>query len=117
MMSKKPQVVYNKACAYCGKPFQTITSFQLTCSKECARLRKNKQNREWYKLQKKSDTDTAKKTNDLVKRDFQKESEANRKLTQKAHKLRMQRQVEAKARGMTYGQYVALIGGEFRRYG
>ena len=53
------------------------------------------------------------KSHDLVKRDFQKESEANRKLTQDAHKLRMQRQAEAKARGMTYGQYVALIGGEF----
>ena len=113
MMSKKPKVIYTMTCAYCGKPFKTIYSFQLTCSKKCARLRKNQMNLERYQLQRKSDNDiTRKKTNDLAKRDFRKESEANRKLAQSAHKLRMQRQAEAKARGMTYGQYVASIGGE-----
>ena len=113
MMPKKPQVVYTKSCVQCGKSFKTIYSFQLTCSKKCARLRKNQMNLEWYKLQRRRDIDMVRKSHDLVKRDFQKESEANRKLTQSAHKLRMQRQAEAKARGMTYGQYVALIGGEF----
>ena len=60
-----------------------------------------------------SDNDARKMANNLVKRDYRKESEANRKLTQAAHKLRMQRQAEAKAKGMTYGQYIAMLGGEF----
>ena len=86
-----------RPCIVCGKTFTPLKSnSKLICSEECKRIRVRAQHKV-YQSSKQHSTHSTKQKD----------------LAQKAHALRMQRQLEAKAEGKTYGQYVALLGGEF----
>ena len=92
----------HKKCVICGKEFVTKFDSKITCSTECARIRNNnlsKENAEHYKA--------------LARKRYQKKKNAIEKkinTAEEAHKLRMQRQREARESGLSYAQYIAING-------
>ena len=90
----------HKKCVICGKEFVTKFDSKITCSAECARIRNNnlsKENAEHYKAKARAYYHKKKKT-------------PQKNLAEEAHKLRIQRQREAKKLGLTYAQYIAQKG-------
>ena len=86
----------SRPCIVCGKLFTPEKSnAKLICSEECKRKRVRAKHSVYYSHRKPKP-----------------QPKKQRELAQNAHNLRMQRQLEAKENGLTYGQYVALLGGE-----
>ena len=97
---KQPQ---DKVCPVCGKKFSTTNSSKVYCSEECYHSNNNKRS----KLHKKITNSTTEKK----KKVSEKQKILNaKKAAEEGHKLRMQRQAEAKKLGLTYGQYLARKG-------
>ena len=97
-------------CPVCGKSFTQRMYTQKFCSDKCRyenqlaseAIKREKRGKDYYK----SPTNS-KKENALS--DKQKIAKA-KKAAEIAHKQRMQRQIEAKKLGLTYGQYLARKG-------
>lgn len=95
-LSKKPNV-----CVVCGKSF-IAHARRLTCSPKCAKIRETD-------LKRQSNA----KNQEEYKSTFKIEQPVNKQkknLAEEAHKLRMQRQREARELGLSYAQYIAQKG-------
>ena len=92
----------HKTCVICGKEFVTNFDSKITCSATCAKKRENilaKENADHYKA--------------LARKRYRKKkiaTEKKRITAEGAHKLRMQRQREARELGLSYAQYIAQKG-------
>lgn len=97
-------------CSICGKSFIQRKSIQKFCSDKCRyknqlaseAIMREKRGKDYYKSPTNSEKEKALS---------EKEKIANaKKAAEQSHKLRMQRQQEAKKLGLTYGQYLARKG-------
>ena len=91
-----------KACVICGKEFVTNFDRKITCSAECAKKREDnlrRQNAAHYNAK-------ARKYYHQKKKALEKKIN----ILEAAHKLRMQRQREARELGLSYAQYIAQKG-------
>lgn len=140
-MPKKQKIIYHKTCPVCNVDFSTTDFRRIYCSKSCykkAVLISKKAQRKKVKLTPrpcivcgKLFTPEKSDANLICSEECKRErvrarhsvyyshrkskpqpEKTQRELAQNAHNLRMQRQLEAKEKGLTYGQYVALLGGE-----
>ena len=98
------------ACPVCGKSFIQRMSIQKFCSDKCRyenqlaseAIMREKRGKDYYKSPTNSKKEEALSNKQKI---------ANaKKAAEQSHKLRMQRQVEAKKLGLTYGQYLARKG-------
>ena len=88
-----------KICILCGKLFSPNHGNQTVCSKECVALHKrelNRKNREKYR--------------ELLKEEARKPPTKQKASAIEFHILRLQRQAEARALGLSYAQYIAQKG-------
>ena len=100
-----------KICVICGKEFTTNRGNQITCSKECAFQRKKQTTLKSYKKNYKRRLEESRKR--YKEKCSSKKHSTNKKSAKEAmefHNLRLQRQREARALGLTYAQYIAQKG-------
>lgn len=93
---KEKHPILEKKCIICRRDFIPNTNGQEICSDACRKVFRKKYTRKYSKTKNKK---------------IKAAAAAN---AAAAHKLRMQRQAEARKLGLSYGRYIAMMGGELK---
>ena len=80
-----------KRCPICGITFKPVTGSQRCCSVKCAKVRRKEKQKQSYELTK------------------PRMSQEQQVKLAKAHAKMVRRETEARAAGMSYGRYMAML--------